>query len=46
MGGLLLVVDDDSDIISLIRISLEKDSFSTSCFTDPISALEEFKLHS
>lgn len=43
---MLLIVDDDYDIISLIRISLEKDSFSTSCFTDPIPALEEFRSHS
>jgi DNA-binding NtrC family response regulator len=42
---LLLIVDDDYDIVSLVKISLEKDGFSTSCFTDPISALEEFRSH-
>jgi CheY-like chemotaxis protein len=43
---LLLIVDDDYDVASLIKISLEKDGFSTSCFTNPISALEEFRSHS
>lgn len=43
---MLLIIDDDYDIVSLIKISLEKGGFSTSCFTDPISALEEFRSHS
>jgi two-component system catabolic regulation response regulator CreB/two-component system response regulator ChvI len=40
---LILIVDDDYDIASLIRIGLEKMSFSASSFTDPYSALEEFR---
>jgi DNA-binding NtrC family response regulator len=46
MQRLLLVVDDDHDIVSLIKISLEKDGFSVRCFTDPIPALTDFRLHS
>ena len=40
---MILIVDDDCDIASLIRISLEKMGFSASSFTHPYSALEEFK---
>jgi len=43
---LILIVDDDPDIATLIRISLEKRGFSVSCFTDPVTALDEFRLHS
>ena len=42
MNGLLLVVDDDYDVASLIRIELEKMGLSVSSFTDPSLALEEF----
>ena len=38
----MLVVDDDYDIASLIKISLEKIGLSVSSFTDPSLALEEF----
>jgi DNA-binding NtrC family response regulator len=38
----LLVVDDDYDIASLIKISLEKISLLVSSFTDPLLAVEEF----
>ena len=38
----MLVVDDDYDIASLIKISLEKMGLSVSSFTDPSLALEEF----
>ena len=43
---MLLIVDDDYDIVSLIKISLEKDGFLVSCFTDPLLALEEFRSRS
>jgi len=39
----LLVVDDDSDIVSLIKTDLEKIGLSVSSFTDPSLALEEFR---
>ena len=41
VDDLLLVVDDDYDIASLIKISLEKIGLSVSSFTDPSLALEE-----
>ena len=40
---MLLVVDDDCDIASLIKFSLENMGFSVSSFTDPLLALEEFR---
>jgi CheY-like chemotaxis protein len=39
----LLVVDDDYDIASLIKISLENMGLSVSSFTDPLLALEGFR---
>jgi two-component SAPR family response regulator len=39
---LLLVVDDDHDIASLIKVGLEKIGLLVSSFTDPLLALEEF----
>jgi DNA-binding NtrC family response regulator len=39
----LLVIDDDYDIASLIRIGLEKIGLSVSSFTDPLLAFEEFR---
>ena len=42
VNDLLLVVDDDYDIASLIKIDLEKIGLSVSSFTDPSLALEEF----
>ena len=43
INDLLLIVDDDCDIASLIRIGLENMDFSVSSFTDPLLALEEFR---
>jgi DNA-binding NtrC family response regulator len=42
VNDLILIVDDDYDIASLIRIGLEKVGFSVSSFTDPLLAFEEF----
>jgi CheY-like chemotaxis protein len=42
---MILVVDDDFDISSLIKVSLEKAGFSVSSFTDPVLALENFRPH-
>ena len=39
---MILIVDDDYDIASVIRMSLEKMGLSASSFTDPYLALEEF----
>jgi DNA-binding NtrC family response regulator len=40
-NDLLLVVDDDYDIASFVKIGLEKMGLSVSSFTNPSSALEE-----
>lgn len=40
---MILIVDDDYDIASLIRISLEKVGLFVSSFTDPLLALEKFR---
>lgn len=40
---MILIVDDDYDIASLVRISLEKVGFSSSSFTNPLLALEKFR---
>jgi DNA-binding response OmpR family regulator len=42
----ILVLDDDFDIISLIKISLQKSQFNVFAFTDPFLALEHFELNS
>jgi CheY-like chemotaxis protein len=42
VNDLLLVVDDDHDIASLIKIGLEKIGLLVSSFTDPLLAIEEF----
>jgi len=41
----ILVVDDDPDISTLIKQSLTKNGFKVSAFTDPIMALEDFKIN-
>jgi CheY-like chemotaxis protein len=43
VNDLILIVDDDYDIASLIRIGVEKMGFSASSFTDPSSALDEIR---
>jgi DNA-binding response OmpR family regulator len=42
----ILVLDDDFDIVSLIKISLQKRRFNVFAFTDPFLALEHFELNS
>jgi DNA-binding NtrC family response regulator len=41
----ILVVDDDPGIPTLIKQSLTKNGFKVSAFTDPIMALEDFKIN-
>ena len=41
----ILVVDDDPDIARLIVQWLDRDGFNVSAFTDPVMALEDFKLN-
>ena len=43
---MILIVDDDFDIASLIKISLEKADLFVSSFADPLVALKEFRSRS
>ena len=40
---MILIVDDDCEIVLIIKISLEKAGLSVSCFTDPLMALETIR---
>jgi DNA-binding NtrC family response regulator len=39
----ILALDDDSDIVTLIKQALQIHGFKVSAFTDPLEALENFK---
>jgi DNA-binding NtrC family response regulator len=39
----LLIVDDDSDIVQVLKMGLLKNGFSVEAFTDPNEALQSFK---
>jgi DNA-binding NtrC family response regulator len=39
----LLVVDDDSDIIQVLKLGLQKNGFLVNSFTNPEEALQNFK---
>jgi CheY-like chemotaxis protein len=40
----ILIVDDESDILSVIRRVIEECGFNTCCFTKPNAALEHYKI--
>jgi DNA-binding NtrC family response regulator len=40
----VLVVDDENDIVNLIKQSLQRNGLQVSAFTDPVMALEDFKI--
>ena len=42
----ILVLDDDPDITALLEAALQRSGYNVCGFTDPISALEQFKLNS
>lgn len=42
----ILVLDDDPDITALLETALQRSGYNVCGFTDPISALEQFKLNS
>ena len=42
----ILVLDDDPDITALLEAALQRTGYNVCGFTDPISALEQFKLNS
>ena len=41
----VLVVDDEPDIVNLIKQSLQKNGLEVSAFTDPVMALEHFEVN-
>lgn len=41
-----MVLDDDLDIVSLIKTSLQKNGYDVFAFTDSLLALEHFKINS
>jgi DNA-binding NtrC family response regulator len=42
----ILIVDDEIDIVTLIKASLQKHGFDTLAFTDPLLAFEHFQNNS
>ena len=40
---MILIVDDDYDIVLLMKLSLEKAGLSVPYFTDPLMALDTFR---
>ena len=44
-NGSILVLDDDFDISNLLKISLMTQGYSVFGFTDPLLALEHFKIN-
>jgi DNA-binding NtrC family response regulator len=43
--GSILVLDDDFDITTLIKIALQRHGYDVFGFTDPFLALEHFKIN-
>jgi DNA-binding NtrC family response regulator len=41
----ILALDDDLDIVTLVKFTLQKHGFSVFAFTDPLVALEHFNLN-
>jgi DNA-binding NtrC family response regulator len=41
----ILVVDDDSDISAIIKMALQRQGYDVICFTDPLLALEYFRIN-
>ena len=39
----ILVVDDDTDVISTFKMILEMNGFEVDAYTNPLSALSDFK---
>jgi DNA-binding response OmpR family regulator len=42
----ILLVDDETDVISLFRMVLEMNGFEVVAYTDPVAALSDFKANS
>jgi DNA-binding response OmpR family regulator len=44
-GKFILALDDELDIVTLIKEGLRKSGFRVSVFTNPVMALEDFKIN-
>jgi len=44
-GGILILDDDDFDILTIMKLSLQDSSFFVFGFTDPALALEHFAMN-
>ena len=42
----ILIIDDESDVASVIEAGLRRNGFATNAFTDSIKAMNHFQLHS
>ena len=40
-----LIVDDNLDIVRLVEAGLKEHGFKVSAFTDPLTAVEDFKIN-
>ncbi len=41
----ILILDDDPDIVTILKLGLTREGFHVVAFTDPNSALEDFRLN-
>jgi CheY-like chemotaxis protein len=39
----VLLIDDDKDILTVLKLSLERKGMNIHCFTNPVLAVEHFK---
>jgi two-component system, cell cycle response regulator CpdR len=44
-GNSILILDDEYDIVDLIKLALEKERYSVIGFTEPLVALEHFNIN-
>jgi DNA-binding NtrC family response regulator len=44
-NGSILILDDDFDITTVIKIALQRHGYNVFGFTDPFLALEHFKIN-
>jgi two-component system, cell cycle response regulator CpdR len=44
-GNSILILDDEYDIVDLIKLALEKERYSVIGFTEPLEALEHFNIN-
>jgi CheY-like chemotaxis protein len=42
----ILVIDDEADIVNIVKQGLQRNGFKVTAFTDPRAALDNFRQHS